>query len=294
MAQSIYALKDMQLSSIESKLDQKMAFITGAEVIESKIVIEGGSLETNGKGVLLQCEQVTLQRNPGWTKKQIEDEYRRVLNIKKVIWLKRGTADDGRKFLPYKNYIFTGVGGHVDEFVRFADANTILLAWIDEEDKDKNPLNHITYERMRENLKILEKATDQNGEPFNIIKVPLPSIVELPPEEQNGETINNDEFGNVLPKTENSYSKKTVRVATVSYLNFLLTNGMVINASYVNHGTSIEYEERVKAIFKKVFPDREQVWIDVFPLNRNGGGIHCMTQQEPLPIKREINIIPKI
>ncbi len=292
MAQGIYALKDVELMSDESKLDQRMAIVTGSELIKSKIVIEGGSLETNGKGVLLQCEQVTLQRNPGWTKKQIEKEYRRVLNIKKVIWLKKGIADDGRKFLPYKNYIFTGVGGHLDEFVRFANANTILLAWIDEEDKNKNPLNHITYDRMKENLKILEKATDQDGNPFRIIKVPLPSIVELPNNNQNEETPDETESYNFIPTAENSSNEKKIKVAAVSYLNFLITNGMVINASYINHGTSVEHEERVKAIFKEVFPDREQVWIDVFPLNRNGGGIHCMTQQEPLSVKKENNIIP--
>lgn len=292
MADGIEALKNMQLMSDESKLDQKMAKVTGSELIGSKLVIEGGALETNGKGVLLQCEEVTLQRNPGWIKEEIEKEYRRVLNIKKVIWLKKGTADDERKFLPYRNYVFTGVGGHLDEFVRFANSNTILLAWIDEEDKDKNPLNHITYERMKENLKILEKATDQDGNPFRIVKVPLPSVVELPQDNKNNETYNDTVFANTIPEEVNSSNKVVVKVAAVSYLNFLITNGMVINASYVNHGTSKEHEERVKAIFKEIFPDREQVWIDVFPLNRNGGGIHCMTHQEPFHSKKGKSNIP--
>jgi agmatine deiminase len=135
---------------------------------------------------------------------------------------------------------------------------------------------------MGENLKILEKATDQDGKPFRIIKVPLPSIIEINEAESNGGTISDSELSIFLPKKEYSINKRLIKVATVSYLNFLLTNGMVINASYVNHGTSIQHEERVKAIFKEVFPDREQVWIDVLPINRNGGGIHCITQPEPL------------
>ena len=293
LAEGLYALKGVELMSDESKLDQRMAIATGSELIKSKIVIEGGSLETNGKGVLLQCEQVTLQRNPGWTKKQIEEEYRRVLNIKKVIWLKKGTADDGNKFLPYKNYLFTGTGGHLDEFVRFADANTILLSWIDKKDTDKHPLNRITYERMNENLKILEKATDQDGNPFRIIKVPVPSIVEIPNNNQNEETPDETESYNFIPTTENSSNEKKIKVAAVSYLNFLVTNGMVINASYINHGTSVEHEERVKAIFKEVFPDREQVWIDVFPLNKFGGGIHCITNHEPVSTKNGKFVLPK-
>jgi agmatine deiminase len=235
----------------------------------------------------LQCEQVTLQRNPGRTKKQIEEEYRRVLNIKKVIWLKKGTADDGRSFNPYKNYKFTGTGGHLDEFVRFADANTILLGWIDEEDLDKHPLNRITYERMKENFEILKKSTDQDGKPFRIIKVPLPSIVEFEPEEHKNDIFKDNDFSHLISETENYSDNEMIKVATVSYLNFLVTNGMVINASYINHGTSIQHEERVKAIFKEVFPDKEQIWIDVLPLNKNGGGIHCITLHEPLPTKKE-------
>lgn len=279
---NIKIVKNMMMNNDESILDQNMALITGSKLIKSKLVIEGGALETNGKGVLLQCEQVTLQRNPGWTKKQIEDEFRRTLNIKKVIWLKKGTVDDEIKFSPYRNYLFTGAGGHLDEFVRFADANTILLGWIDEEDKSKHPLNKVTHQRMEENLKILEKATDQDGKQFRIIKIPLPSIIELSMAESNEGNIYDTEVSNLFFTESDSSNKKMIKVATVSYLNFLLTNGMFINASYINRGTSIQYEERVKAIFKELFPDREHVWIDVFPLNRNGGGLHCITQSEPV------------
>jgi agmatine deiminase len=52
------------------------------------------------------------------------------------------------------------------EFIRFANATTILLAWIDESEKDLNPINQMNYERMNENLKILEEARDQDGHPF--------------------------------------------------------------------------------------------------------------------------------
>ncbi len=231
MADGIKALKNIQLASNESMLDQKIAYVTGSELIKSELVIEGGALETNGKGVLLQCEQVTLQRNPGWTKKEIEEEYRRVLDIKKVIWLKNGTADDERKFLPYENYIFTGTGGHLDEFVRFADAHTILLGWIDKEDIDKHPLNLITYKRMNENLKILQASTDQDGNPFKIVKIPLPSIVEMEPDGTSEVKTDATDFAQFLPEVKKPTDKKMVNIATVSYLNFLLTNGMIINAS---------------------------------------------------------------
>lgn len=122
-----------------------MGVITGAQHVKSKLIIEGGSIESNGKGVLIQNEAVTLQRNPGWTKEEIEAEYKRVLGVTKVIWMKKGLADDGQMWhLHERKYVTMGTGGHTDEFVRFANANTILLAWIDEAERDQHPLNRIT------------------------------------------------------------------------------------------------------------------------------------------------------
>ncbi len=273
-----------------SKVDSLMGVITNARHIKSRLIMEGGSIESNGKGVLIQNEAITLQRNPGWTQEAIEAEYKRVMNVKKVIWMKQGLADDEHIWHLHEGKCVTlGTGGHTDEFVRFADANTILLAWIDEEEKDLHPLNRITYERMAENLKILEAATDQDGKPFRIIKVPLPALVEWPAvvavEKQD------NEFWKLTPKSFLPHERPAagdtlIRVAATSYLNFLVSNGVVLNATYVQHGTTTEREEKVKAIFNKVFPGREQVWIDALPVNRNGGGIHCSTQQEPKNLSR--------
>ncbi|WP_157805303.1 agmatine deiminase family protein [Confluentibacter citreus] len=279
------ALKMNSQENLYSDTDKEMASIMRARRIKSELVMEGGSLETNGKGVLIQSEQVTLQRNPDWTKEEIEQEYLRVMNIKKVIWLKNGTADDTRSFIPNNGYISFGTGGHTDEFVRFANANTILLAWIDEEDINKHPLNRINHLRMLENYNILKDATDQDGKPFKIIKVPLPDVIEWTAEivEKAGDMeFDKVESSRLAPDDARTIGDKVTRVASVSYLNFLVSNGVIINASYTNHGTSAAHEDKVKAIFKEAFPNLEQVWIDALPLNRMGGGIHCITLQEPL------------
>ena len=60
-----------------------------------------------------------------------------------------------------------------------ATGTTILLAWVDESEKDLNPINKWNYERMSANLKILENAKDQDGKPFKIIKFPLPDPIYL-------------------------------------------------------------------------------------------------------------------
>lgn len=286
LADSIDLWEQKTLTGKTSKVDSLMGALTDARHRKSNLIMEGGSIESNGKGVLIQNEAVTLQRNPGWTKEEIEAEYKRVMNVQKVIWMKQGLADDEHIWhLHEGKYVTLGTGGHTDEFVRFADAQTILLAWIDEAERDNHPLNRITYDRMHENLKILEAATDQDGKPFRIMKVPLPNPVEWPA--QVVEKPEDHEFWKLSPKSFLPHERPAVgdtliRVAATSYLNFLVTNGVVVNASYVQHGTSEEREAKVKAIFQEVFPGRDQVWMDALPLNRNGGGIHCSTQQEPM------------
>jgi agmatine deiminase len=114
-----------------------------------------------------------LERNPNLKKEYIESEFRRVLGVSKIIWMKKGLADDPLHFFRRitGKYMGGGTGGHTDGFVRFANASTILLAWVDESEKDLNPINRMNYEHMSENLKILESSTDQDGNPFTIVKV---------------------------------------------------------------------------------------------------------------------------
>jgi len=284
-ADSIEIWKQKTLNGSTSKVDSLMSVITKAKYIKSALVIEGGAIESNGKGVLIQNEQVVLQRNPGWTKEEIEAEYKRVMNVKKLIWMKKGLADDDHIYQLHEGkYVTFGTGGHTDEFVRFADAHTILLAWVEEDEVELHPLNRITYERMKENLGILEASTDQDGNPFRIIKVPLPRLVES--SVVVAETNATDELWKItrksfLPEEKVNLGDSLIRVAASSYLNFLITNGVIVNATYTTHGTSQVHEEKVKAIFEQVFPNHKKVWIDALPLNQNGGGIHCSTQQEP-------------
>ena len=70
-------------------------------------------------------------------------------------------------------------------------------------------------------------------------------------------------------------------VAASSYLNYLVTNNVVLLPSYLKEGSSAAKEARVKAIFTAVFPNRKLIFLNVINLNYQGGGIHCVTQQEP-------------
>jgi agmatine deiminase len=74
------------------------------------------------------------------------------------------------------NFIGIGTGGSTDEFMRFADPKTILLAWIPEEERNLNPITRLNFQRMSKNYEILKSSRNERGEEFKILKVPLPKF----------------------------------------------------------------------------------------------------------------------
>ena len=132
-----------------------------ADGTEQRLVLEGGSIDTNGAGVLLTTEECLLsevqQRNPGVSREQLEQAFAEYLGIEKVIWLNRGCAGDDTH-------------GHVDDISRFVGENTILTA-VEENTADENHLP------LAENLERLHAARNLRGEPFEIKTLPMPAPV---------------------------------------------------------------------------------------------------------------------
>lgn len=271
-------------------VDSMMATAEKAPIIKSNIINEGGAIEVNGKGTLILCEAVIMQRNPGKTKEELETGFKKALGVSKIIWLKQGLIEDAHLYqLHFAKYSTMGTGGHTDEFVRFADPHTILLAWVDEKEADQHPFNKVNYERMKENLRILESSTDQDGKPFQIIKVPLPDIIQR--QILVKEKLGDGDSINVLPRyflpaQRPKTGDTLMNVAASSYLNYLISNGVVLLPGYLQEGSSAEKENKVKEIFARLFPDRKLVWVNCMPQNWNGGGIHCSTQQQPKRIMK--------
>lgn len=231
----------------EGQVDDRAAELLRMPVVSSSLVSEGGSIESNGKGTIILTEAVALKHNPGLTREQIEKEYKRVLGARKIIWLKNGLAEDKI------------TGGHVDEFARFADPRTILLAEVLPQDLYSSSVARLSHKNLEENYRILVKAVDQDNNPFKIIRVPMPPTL--------------------YQETE-SDSAPTVR----SYLNYVITNGAVLVQTYWKPGRSEvlkKTEEEALDTFSKVFPGREVIGIDTENINRWGGGIHCVTQHMP-------------
>ena len=110
---------DQGYIEVEGRVHKLTAQLLGLPLLRTNLISEGGAIESNGRGTMMTTESVALKRNPGMTKQQIENEYKRVLGVKKVIWLSKGLAEDDRI-----------TSGHINEIARFADPNTILLAQV--------------------------------------------------------------------------------------------------------------------------------------------------------------------
>ncbi|HLY40075.1 MAG TPA: agmatine deiminase family protein [Terracidiphilus sp.] len=126
-----------------------------------RVVLEGGSIDTNGLGTLLTTEECLLsdvqQRNPGMNRGQLEQVFRDYLGIEQVIWLGRGAAGDDTH-------------GHVDDITRFVGPARIVTA-VEPNTKDEN------HEPLNENLARLKSARTRDGKPFEIVELPMPQPV---------------------------------------------------------------------------------------------------------------------
>ncbi|ATL31839.1 agmatine deiminase family protein [Streptomyces formicae] len=130
---------------------------------KAPLVAEGGSFETDGEGTLLITESsiVNDNRNRGKSRDQIEDELKRTLGIKKVIWLAGVRGQDI-------------TDAHVDSLVRFTAPGVVLL------DRAHPDTPADSWSRAADQAKsVLSKATDAKGRPFEIIDLPQPDLYEI-------------------------------------------------------------------------------------------------------------------
>lgn len=270
------------------EFDKLVAEQEGLQVIQANIVSEGGNRDVNGLGTMLTIERTELQRNPGMTKEQLEAEYQRVLGVKKVIWLKRGVIDDNN---PYEGLIpgpdgtnsaYTLGGEHIDDLARFVNPHTIVLPIVTQEEADRDPLMAENKRRLDENYAILSNATDQDGNPFTIVRMPIAEteyhIINKHDEMYKYLAMIDFIDGSTFPYPEPVYQAKAT-----NYMNFFVTNGLVLGQKYWKPGMPDivrQKDEQVEQILQSLFPDREIVMLDNAAINIIGG-VHCATQQDP-------------
>ncbi|MEO5601716.1 MAG: agmatine deiminase family protein [Cyclobacteriaceae bacterium] len=126
-------------------------------VVYPGIVMEGGSVEFNGKGTLLTTTSCLLNpnRNPHLNQEKIEELLRRFYGVDHILWLGDGiTGDD--------------TDGHIDDLTRFVNSDTVVTV-VETDKADEN------YGPLQENLKALGKMRLENGRQMNIVELPMPA-----------------------------------------------------------------------------------------------------------------------
>ena len=196
-----------------------------------RVVLEGGSIEVNGVGTVLTTEECLLSdvqaRNPRLTRKQVEQALADNLGTPNVVWLDKGIAGDDTH-------------GHIDDLARFVDPTTIVTV-VESDPADAN------YQTLLDNLARLDRATDQNGQTFRVVRLPMPRPVVFE--------------GQRLP---------------ASYANFYIANGLVLVPTFNDPADRVALNT-----LADLFPDREVVGIHAGDLVWGLGTLHCMTQQQP-------------
>jgi agmatine deiminase len=220
----------------DAKINALMSGVARAEKVlptsrGKRVVLEGGSIDVNGCGTILTTEECLLskiqQRNPGMARKDYETLFAEYLGAPNVIWLNKGIVGDDTH-------------GHVDDLCRFVSTNTVVTV-VESNPKDAN------HKPLRENLRRLRAARDQDGKPLNVVEIPMPRPVVF---EQ--------------------------RRLPASYANFYIANGIVLVPVFNDANDRIALNT-----LANLFPSREIVPIFSGDLVWGLGTMHCMTQQQP-------------
>jgi agmatine deiminase len=133
--------------------------------------------------------------------------------------------------------------GHTDFYARFARPGVVVAGL-------ESDSNSFDYTVTREHLKILKAATDANGREFEVVTIEAPQKIRFPDK--------TDDFA-------------------AGYINFYLVNGAVIAPEFGD----LEADETARKTLLQLFPGREVIQLNIDALAAGGGGIHCVTQQEP-------------
>ena len=155
----------------DNKIAKFMIENTEATYFKNNMILEGGSIHTDGDGTLLTTEQCLLNknRNPDLSKEEIEENLKNYLGVNKIIWLKNGTDE--------------GTDGHVDNVACFVKPGEILaLSCSDKQDP--------FYDKINENLEILKTSVNSKGNVLDVIELEMSYKRLIPNDDEPSSYIN--------------------------------------------------------------------------------------------------------
>ena len=201
----------------------------GLRAVSPGIVMEGGSVDFNGAGTVLTSRSCLLNpnRNPHLSQAEIEQHLCDYYGVQQVLWVSDGIVGDD-------------TDGHIDDTVRFVNSNTVI-AMVEPRVDDEN------HAVLAQNLVELKEMRLLNGEPLNIIEIPMPDPVVI------------DDFR-----------------APGSYANFYICNAGVIVPTFDCPQDAFALET-----LTQLFSDRPVIGLSAKQIIWGQGSFHCLTQQEP-------------
>jgi len=209
-------------------------------------VLEGGSIESDGRGTIFTTSQCLLapNRNQPLTREEIEAELKRRLRAERVVWL------------DYGNLVGDDTDGHIDTIVRCAPDDTLLYVGCD----DENDEQFADFQALEQQLKSLRTA---DGKPYRLLRLPMPKAI----------------FEETIFEEGGTRKEERERLPA-TYANFLILNGAVLAPIYGQP----ENDAEALRVIGKAFPDRDIIPIDARTIIRQHGSIHCLTMQIPSQI----------
>ncbi len=221
----------------DARIADLIAERLGIKHIDSGVVGEAGGLEFDGHGTIIAHTSSWVNPNRNKTNAaQIAGRLQNAVGARKMIW---APGVKGKDITDY----------HIDALARFVGKGRVLIQLPDKADR-ADPWSVAAWETKR----VLEKSTDADGKPIELIVIPEPYDIRS----------KSDDF-------------------VASYVNYYVCNEAVIAAQFGDD----KADDKAKTVLQSVYPDRKIVLLDVDSLGESGGGIHCATQQQPkiAPIK---------
>ena len=220
-------------------------------------VLEGGSIEADGRGTLFTTSQCLLapHRNQPLTKEQIEEQLKRRLRVGRVVWL------------DYGNLVGDDTDGHIDTIVRCAPDDTLVYVGCD----DATDEQYADFHALEEQLKALRTA---DGKPYRLLRLPMPDGIY---EVEGSSGVQSDCVAVQEVQSPSGVQEVQGERLPATYANFLVINGAVLVPTY----DQPEKDAEALRVVQQAFPDREMIPIDARTIIRQHGSVHCLTMQVP-------------
>lgn len=215
----------------------------------TQLILEGGAIQIDGEGTLIITENSVLNknRNPQFSKAEVEIYLKEYMNLEKIIWLKDGMAYDE-------------TDGHIDDVCFFIRPGVIALSWTDDTANPQYPPLKAAYD-------VLSVETDAKGRKFEIHKIPIPEIMYITDEEHAGVDISNS-----------AASRESGLPLAVTYINCYFLNGALLVPQFGDPLDTVACN-----VYQKIMPDRKIIPVFTREWSLCGGNIHCMALQQPAP-----------